>query len=181
MKEAAEHERELEALRERLTRLSQASLRVNESLDPDTVLQEVMDGARSLTGARFGAIMTFDGSGQLVEFITSGLPPEEQQQMLDLREGPALFEYFLARADVAGRDRHRRCRRLHAAEAHLLRPETAHGDCPVPVLAGLLSSSRRLPRGAADVTTLCVRLVDPDRKRRYAPSGSAAWRVGACE
>ena len=38
MKEADEHERELEALRERLTRLSEASLRVNESLDPDTVL-----------------------------------------------------------------------------------------------------------------------------------------------
>ncbi len=63
MKEAAEHERELEALLERLTRLSEASLRVNESLDPDTVLQEVMDGARSLTGARFGAITSFDGSG----------------------------------------------------------------------------------------------------------------------
>ena len=38
MKEADEHEREMEALRERLTRLSEASLRVNESLDPDTVL-----------------------------------------------------------------------------------------------------------------------------------------------
>ncbi len=107
MQEAAEHERELEALRERLTRLSEASLRVNESLDPDTVLQEVMDGARSLTGARFGGITTFDESGQLVEFITSGLPPEEQQQMLDLPEGPALFEYFssiqgsLRFADVA--------------------------------------------------------------------------------
>ncbi len=38
MKEADEHEREMEALRERLTRLSEASLRVNESLEPDTVL-----------------------------------------------------------------------------------------------------------------------------------------------
>ena len=94
MKEADEHRREMEALRERLTRLSEASLRVNESLDPDTVLQEVMDSARSLTGSRFGGITTFDESGRLLEFITSGLPPEEQQRMLDLPEGPALFEYF---------------------------------------------------------------------------------------
>ena len=94
MKEADEHQREMEALRERLTRLSEASLRVNESLDPDTVLQEVMDSARSLTGARFGGITAFDESGRLLEFITSGLPPEEQQRMLDLPEGPALFEYF---------------------------------------------------------------------------------------
>ena len=94
MKEFDEHEREMEALRERLTRLSEASLRVNESLDPDTVLQEVMDSARSLTDARFGGITAFDESGRLLEFITSGLPPEEQQRMLDLPVGPALFEYF---------------------------------------------------------------------------------------
>ena len=94
MKEADEHRREITELRERLTRLSEASLRVSESLDPDTVLQEVMDSARALTGARFGGIMAFDESGQLLEFITSGMPPEEQQRMLDLPEGPALFEYF---------------------------------------------------------------------------------------
>ena len=74
--------------------MSEASLRVSESLDPDTVLQEVMDSARALTGARFGGIMAFDESGQLLEFITSGMPPEEQQRMLDLPEGPALYEYF---------------------------------------------------------------------------------------
>ena len=94
MQEADEHRREITELRERLTRLSEASLRVSESLDPDTVLQEVMDSARALTGARFGGIMAFDESGQLLEFITSGMPPEEQQRMLDLPEGPALFEYF---------------------------------------------------------------------------------------
>ena len=46
--------RENQALRERLSRLSQASLRINESLDFDTVLQEVVDSARTLTGARYG-------------------------------------------------------------------------------------------------------------------------------
>ena len=36
------------ALRDRLTRLSEASLRINESLDFDTVLQGVLDSARAL-------------------------------------------------------------------------------------------------------------------------------------
>ena len=40
--------RENRALRERLALLSQASLSINESLDFDTVLQGVLDSARSL-------------------------------------------------------------------------------------------------------------------------------------
>ena len=86
--------RENEALRDRLSRLSEASLRINESLDPDTVLQEVMDNARTLTGARFGSITTLDDEGGLLDFITSGLSSEEREEMLALTEGPRLFEYF---------------------------------------------------------------------------------------
>ena len=54
---------ENEALRERLSRLSEASLRINEDLDLDAVLREVVDGARSLTRARMGGITTLDDSG----------------------------------------------------------------------------------------------------------------------
>ena len=50
-------ERNYEVLRERLTRLSKASLRINESLDYPTVLQGVLDSARSLTGARYGVAL----------------------------------------------------------------------------------------------------------------------------
>ena len=39
--------RENEALRGRLSRLSEASLRINQSLDFDTVLQGVLDSARA--------------------------------------------------------------------------------------------------------------------------------------
>ena len=53
-----------------------------------------MDSARSLTGARYGAITTLDDSGRLLDFITSGLSAEERERMLALREGPQLFEYF---------------------------------------------------------------------------------------
>ena len=94
MTQADDLKRENEALRDRLSRLSKASLRINESLDPDTVLQEVMDNARTLTGARFGSITTLDDEGGLLDFITSGLSPEEREEMLALTEGPRLFEYF---------------------------------------------------------------------------------------
>ena len=94
MQHADDLKRENEALRDRLSRLSEASLRINESLDPDTVLQEVMDNARTLTGARFGSITTLDDEGGLLDFITSGLSPEEREEMLALTEGPRLFEYL---------------------------------------------------------------------------------------
>ena len=45
----AHHHHDIAALRDRLTGLSQASLRINESLDLDDVFQQVLDSARSLT------------------------------------------------------------------------------------------------------------------------------------
>ena len=53
----------IQALRDRLSRLSEASLRINESLDYPTVLQGVLDSARSLTGARYGVMTFLDDSG----------------------------------------------------------------------------------------------------------------------
>ena len=87
LKEADDSPREIEALRERLSRLSEASLRINESLDLDTVLQGVLDSARSLTEARYGVITTLDESGQVEDFLTSGMTPEESRLMWDMPEG----------------------------------------------------------------------------------------------
>ena len=42
-----ERDRQNRDLEKRLSRLSQASLRINESLDFDTVLQEVVENARA--------------------------------------------------------------------------------------------------------------------------------------
>ena len=56
MTKADPHDPQVAILRDRLSRLSQATLRINESLDLDTVLQEVVDSARSLTGARYGEL-----------------------------------------------------------------------------------------------------------------------------
>ena len=86
--------KESEALRERLSRLSQASLRITEDLDPNTVLRGVVDGARSLIGARTAGITALDERGQLWEFITSGLTPEEHQLVVELPGGLEFFAYL---------------------------------------------------------------------------------------
>ena len=51
--------------------MSEASRRINESWDLDTVLREVAYGACSLTGARYGAAGVFDDSGRISNFTTS--------------------------------------------------------------------------------------------------------------
>ena len=48
--------RQIEALTERLSRVSEAGPRINERLDFDTVLQEVLDSAQVLTETRCGVI-----------------------------------------------------------------------------------------------------------------------------
>ena len=70
---------EVETLRERLSILAEACLRINETLDLETVLQDVVDSARILTGARYAGISTIDSRGQGLEFLTSGMSPEEEK------------------------------------------------------------------------------------------------------
>ena len=85
---------EAEALRQRISTLSAAILRISSSLDMATVLQEVVDSARALTGARRGAIITIDGSGQLQDFVTSGFTDEEYRELSGWPDGPRLFEHL---------------------------------------------------------------------------------------
>ena len=70
--------RENVALRERFSALGKASLRISASLDVDTVLQEIVDSARTLVGARYGVITTVNDEGELQDFVTSGLTADER-------------------------------------------------------------------------------------------------------
>ena len=85
--------RENQALRERLTQLTEASVRINESLDFDLVLQRLIDSARALTGARYGVIVLLDDAGRLREFFGSGMTPEEGRQLWDEPDRVRFFEY----------------------------------------------------------------------------------------
>ena len=84
--------RENEALRARLAALGQAGLRVGASLDPGTVLREVVESAQALTGARCGSIVTIDEAGAPVDFVTCGITEEEHRAMVAWPDGPKLFE-----------------------------------------------------------------------------------------
>ncbi|MXY35314.1 MAG: response regulator, partial [Dehalococcoidia bacterium] len=86
--------REVAELRDLLFRLSDASLRINESLDFDSVLQGVLDSARSLTGARYGVIALRDDRGRPQDFLSSGMTEEEARLLWDTPDGLQLFEYL---------------------------------------------------------------------------------------
>ena len=91
--DAQGHEDEMP--RERISKLNAAILRINASLRVETVLREVVDSARALTGARHGVITTVDGAGLPQDYVTSGFTPDEEQQLAGWRpDGLRLFEHL---------------------------------------------------------------------------------------
>ena len=86
--------RELRAARERNATLNAAILRINGSLDLNTVLGEVVENARALTGARWGVIATVDETGVPLDFVFSGFTPEEQHELFNWSDSVRLFEHF---------------------------------------------------------------------------------------
>ena len=53
----------------------------------------MVESARSLTGARYGGIVTSGESGRAFDFVSSGLTPDEHRQLLDWAEGPRLCQH----------------------------------------------------------------------------------------
>ena len=85
---------ETEPPRDRLSRLSEASLRISETLEFDNVLQEVVESARTLTGARYGMIATLNQSGGSEHFFSSGTTAEEHRQLEETPGGIQFFEHI---------------------------------------------------------------------------------------
>lgn len=92
MEDTAYPQQELEALRVRLTMLAEATLRINENLDFDTVLQEVLDNSCALTDARVGVITILDESGGIPFFLAHGLTSAEAEQLWTLQAGREVYE-----------------------------------------------------------------------------------------
>ncbi|MXZ71095.1 MAG: response regulator [Acidobacteria bacterium] len=134
--------REIQMLRERISRLSAASVRISSSLDVETVLREIVGSARSLTGARYGAITTVDDAGKLQDFVASGFSPDQYQEMLGWADGRGFFEHLrdlevpLRRADFAGYVR-------------------SLGYTPIPVLSRSLQATPMRHRGQR-LGTFCL-------------------------
>ena len=84
-------EAQVKMLQDRLSRLSEASVRISQSLDVDTVLREIVASACALAGAGCGGIATWDSSGQLRDFVTGGLSPSEHNLLMDLPDASELW------------------------------------------------------------------------------------------
>ncbi len=75
---------EVTALQKHLALLSEASLRINESLAVETVLQGVLDSARLLAGARYGLIYLVSSQGRIEENVYSGITAEQARQLWEM-------------------------------------------------------------------------------------------------
>ena len=85
---------ENEALRNRIATLCAAMLRITATLDLRTVLQEVVDSARTLSRAGYGVIATIDAHGRPDSLLVSGFTREERRRMIAWPDGPRLFAHF---------------------------------------------------------------------------------------
>ncbi len=90
-RELANLRRENEHLRERQSHLSDLSRRITSSLEPAAVLQDIVEAACDLAGARYGAMAVFDVSGRVRSFVTHGITPEQRVRLGDLPKGLGLL------------------------------------------------------------------------------------------
>ena len=115
---------EIRGLRERLSRLSEAGLRINETLDLDTVLREVLDSARDLTGSRYGVFILLDDAGRMREFFGSGMTPEQGRKLWAEPDRNRFFDYVGGiQKPLRLRDFHAHARTLGLPEFHPPMPE----------------------------------------------------------
>jgi signal transduction histidine kinase len=79
-------------IRDRFERLLAAGVAIHARHDLDHVLQEVVDAARAVVGARYAALGVLgDDRETLVQFVTSGLDDETRRRIGDLPRGRGLL------------------------------------------------------------------------------------------
>ena len=87
---------ELTRVRRRFERLLAAGVAIYARHDIDHVLQEVVDAARSVVGARYAALGVLgEDRKTLVQFVTSGLDEETRRRIGDLPTGRGLLGHVI--------------------------------------------------------------------------------------
>jgi signal transduction histidine kinase len=74
-----------------LRALHEAELVLSSDLTLETVLRQIVDLARNLTDARYGALAVVDEGGRIVRFLTAGLTPEQRAQLGEPPTGRGLL------------------------------------------------------------------------------------------
>lgn len=92
-----------------LRALHEAELALSSDLTLETVLRRIVELARDLTGARYGALAVVDEHGQIARFLTSGLTPEERARLGEPPTGrgllgPIFVDHRPIRVDGIARD-----------------------------------------------------------------------------
>ncbi|MDQ6908458.1 MAG: GAF domain-containing protein, partial [Chloroflexota bacterium] len=78
-------------LLDQLDALDDTILSIASELDLDAVLQRIVDLARSLIGARYGALGIAGADGYLTDFITAGISATEREVIGDLPRGHGIL------------------------------------------------------------------------------------------
>lgn len=77
---------------QRLRRLIDVGRGLLSQLDPEAVLQQVLETACEVTGARYGALGVLDHDRRVLErFITRGIDPETHRAIGDLPRGRGIL------------------------------------------------------------------------------------------
>jgi PAS domain S-box-containing protein len=74
-----------------LVAIYEAALVVASELDLETVLQRIVDVGREVVHAHYGALGVADDQGHIVQFLTSGITPEQRAALGDLPHGRGLL------------------------------------------------------------------------------------------
>jgi GAF domain-containing protein len=85
------NEAEIKAQSEQLAALHEANLSLTQELDLGLVLQKVVDLARELSDAKYGALAVLDENGRINEFIPSGISVEHRTGMGAAPQGLGLL------------------------------------------------------------------------------------------
>ena len=88
-------QRSIELRNAELLALHRAALDIAGELDRETVLQKVVEGARQLLGARYGALAVYASNGLIESFLTSGLDAETIARIGSAPQGRGLLGLVL--------------------------------------------------------------------------------------
>lgn len=90
MSEAHERLDELVAARDQMEQLVRAIVAIGSDLDLDVTLQRLVNAAKELSGARYGALGVRAADGALVSFVHAGIDNDQARRLGDLPVGEGL-------------------------------------------------------------------------------------------
>jgi signal transduction histidine kinase len=96
IRDLAEANDAIERRNQELRVVNGAITSISGALDLSHVLQEIVDASRDLVQARYAALGVTDPSGRILQFITSGITPEQRAALGPLPQGHGLLAAIIS-------------------------------------------------------------------------------------